>query len=97
MNEVITAVYEHGPLRPLTPLKLKEHETVRFQIIQDATEDTEQSRLEAWIKLGLITPPQNVTKTNPISDKQRYELANRLGQAVSKSLSEIIIEERGEW
>lgn len=97
MPEVLTAVYEHGLLRPLKPLRLKEHETVKFQILPDVLEDKDKNRLETWIKLGLITPPQNFIKTKPISEKRRYELADRLGKAVRKPLSEVILEERGEW
>lgn len=32
MNETITAVYEHGVLRPLNRLDLREHEQVRIRI-----------------------------------------------------------------
>ncbi|MBA3923367.1 MAG: antitoxin family protein [Nostocaceae cyanobacterium] len=33
MPEIITAVYENGVLRPLTPLLLQEHQTVQIQVI----------------------------------------------------------------
>jgi predicted DNA-binding antitoxin AbrB/MazE fold protein len=33
MAEIVTAVYEKGLLRPLSPLKLNEHQTVRIQIL----------------------------------------------------------------
>ena len=34
MEEIIEAVYEDGVLKPLKPLKLKEHERVRIKIIK---------------------------------------------------------------
>ena len=33
MTEIITAVYENGVLRPLSPLSLREHQTVRIQVL----------------------------------------------------------------
>jgi len=36
MTEIVTAVYEKGILRPLQPLKLRERQTVRIQILRDA-------------------------------------------------------------
>ena len=35
MAEIITAVYEKGMLRPLHPLDLREHQTVRLQIMPE--------------------------------------------------------------
>ena len=35
MSEIITAVYERGALRPLTPLKLREHQRVRIQVVAE--------------------------------------------------------------
>ncbi len=34
MEEIIEAVYENGVLKPLKPLRLKEHEKVRIKIIK---------------------------------------------------------------
>ena len=34
MEEIIEAVYEDGVLKPLKPLKLKEHERVKIKIIR---------------------------------------------------------------
>ena len=34
MEEIIEAVYEDGVLKPVKPLKLKEHERVRIKIIK---------------------------------------------------------------
>ncbi len=97
MSQVLLAVYEQGLLRPLKPLKLKEHQTIRLQILPETAPDKNQKRLDAWIRLGLVTPASGISKTKAISESKRYELANRLGKAVQKPLSEIIMEERGDW
>ncbi|WP_461864093.1 antitoxin family protein [Thermococcus sp.] len=34
MEEIIEAVYENGVLKPLKPLRLREHEKVRIKIIK---------------------------------------------------------------
>ncbi len=34
MGEIIEVIYEDGVLKPLKPLKLKEHERVRIKIIK---------------------------------------------------------------
>lgn len=45
MEEIIEAVYEDGVLKPLKPLKLKEHERVRIKIIKgDIVELTRKFR-----------------------------------------------------
>ncbi len=41
MSEIITAVYENGMLRPLSPLPLQEHQTVQIQVL------TEESATDA--------------------------------------------------
>ena len=38
MTEIVTAVYEKGILRPLQPLKLRERQTVRIQVLLDDTQ-----------------------------------------------------------
>ena len=94
--EIITAVYENNVLRPLHPLKLKEHEKVRIQILPDEPAiEREQEILKSLVKAGHLTPPPGNTKIDPLSKKERRELADRMGRALGKPLSEIIIEERG--
>ncbi len=36
MPEIITAIYENGVLRPLSPLPLQENQTVRIQVLPEA-------------------------------------------------------------
>jgi predicted DNA-binding antitoxin AbrB/MazE fold protein len=35
--ETIIAIYEHGVLRPLTPLQLPEHSRVELQVVEPAS------------------------------------------------------------
>ncbi|MEJ2554854.1 MAG: antitoxin family protein, partial [Anaerolineae bacterium] len=41
MTETVTAVYENGVLRPLRPLKLRERQTVRLQIVLEEPTESE--------------------------------------------------------
>ncbi len=99
MNEIVRAVYEKGMLRPLRPLHLRERQTVQLQIVTEEPAESE-NEAEAAIRLlvaaGQLTPPPHYPDVVPVSEQARRELADRLGHAPGKSLSEIIIEERGE-
>jgi predicted DNA-binding antitoxin AbrB/MazE fold protein len=100
MAEIVTAVYENGMLRPLQPLNLRERQTVRLQIVQaEPVEDENESEaaIHILVEAGLLTPPPRRSDVDPVSEQDRRELADRLGRAPGKPLSEIIIEDRGEW
>ena len=100
MAEIVTAVYENGVLRPLRPLNLRERQTVWLQIVQEEpTEDENESEaaIRMLVEAGLLTPPPRRPDVDPVSEQDRRELADRLGRAPGKPLSEIIIEDRGEW
>jgi predicted DNA-binding antitoxin AbrB/MazE fold protein len=96
MTEIVTAVYEDGVLRPLRPLNLRERQTVRVQVLAEEPPEVEQV-IQTLVKAGLVTPPPGHSEVDPISEEERYELAETLGKAPGKPLSEVIIEERGEW
>jgi predicted DNA-binding antitoxin AbrB/MazE fold protein len=96
MTETVKAVYENGVLRPLRPLKLRERQTVRLQIVQEVTDSEDEVALRMLIEAGALTPPPGRSDVEPISEQERRELADRLGRAPGKPLSEIIIEDRGE-
>ncbi len=97
MTEIVTAVYENGVLRPLRPLKLRERQTVRLQIVpEEPTEGEDETALRTLVEIGTLTPPPGRTDVEPISEQERRELADRLGHAPGKPLSEIIIEDRGD-
>jgi predicted DNA-binding antitoxin AbrB/MazE fold protein len=98
MADVITAIYENGLLRPLVPLPLKEQQKVRLQVLPEPSVDEETSQvIQALVEEGVLALPPGSLETSPLSELERQELADQLGQASPKSLSEIIIEERGEW
>jgi predicted DNA-binding antitoxin AbrB/MazE fold protein len=89
--DVITAIYEKGVLRPLTPLPLAEKQTVKLQIMED---DAEKQIIQELIALGFITPPSGKTTVKPVSEAELRAAADRLGRALQRPLSELMIEER---
>lgn len=95
MTKIITAVYENGLLRPLSPLKLREYQTVCLQLLPDKSVDEEEEAIRYLIATGILTPPPGHSDVEPLSEQERGELAETLGKALGKPLSEIIIEERG--
>ena len=98
MSEVITAVYEKGVLRPLHPLNLREKQTVRIQVLPTEPVDEAEEVIQLLVAAGLMTPPKKGTPPpDPVSEEERRELAEILGKALGKPLSEIVIEDRGEW
>ena len=96
MAEIVTAVYERGVLRPLQPVDLREHQTVRLHLLPGPDDDVELV-IEALVQAGLLTPPAGHSEIPSPSAEERQALAARLGQGGGKPLSEVIIEERGEW
>jgi predicted DNA-binding antitoxin AbrB/MazE fold protein len=100
MGEMITAVYERGTLRPLTPLKLREHQRVRIQVLTENVSEEEDEReqvINILVEAGLVQPkPKGAVPPDPLSYKERQALADRLGSAPGKTTSEMVIEDRGE-
>jgi predicted DNA-binding antitoxin AbrB/MazE fold protein len=98
MTEIVRAVYENGILRPLRPLNLREHQTVRLQLLpEELAEDEGEEAIRILVAAGLMRRPQRGTPPpDPVSEEERRALAERLAQAPGKPLSEIIIEDRGE-
>jgi predicted DNA-binding antitoxin AbrB/MazE fold protein len=105
MAETITAIYEKGVLRPLQPLNLREQQRVRIQVVADEstdpnrTSDDIQALIQRLIARGWMQPDadRDSPPPDPVSEQERRRLADLMGQAPGKPLSEIIIEERGEW
>ena len=95
MVAIVTAVYEKGLLRPLQPLHLLEHQTVQLQIMAETMVNEVEHILAELVAEGLLTPPPGASAIEPLTETQRMALAETLGQATSKPLSEMIIEERG--
>jgi hypothetical protein len=80
----------------LHPVDLREHQTVRLQVLPEIEDDVELV-IEALVQAGLLTPPPGHFEIPSPSAEERQELAERLGRMQGKPLSEVIIEERGEW
>jgi len=100
MAEIVTAVYERGVLRPLQPLNLQERQRVCIQVVPETTEEDEgEEMVRLLVAAGLMRPrPRTGTRPpDPVSAEERRALAERLGRAPGKPLSEIVIEDRGEW
>lgn len=97
MSEIVTAVYENGMLRPLSPLSLQEHQTVRIQVLPTMPVDETEEVTQLLVSAGLMRPPKlkGLLPPDPVSAEERRKLAEILGQAPGKPLSELIIEERG--
>jgi predicted DNA-binding antitoxin AbrB/MazE fold protein len=96
---MITAVYENGLFRPLSPLVLPEHTRVQLQVVAVSGEESpaEHRRRvhEVLVTAGLSLPTAPVvTEATPLSDERREELARIL--ALGGPLSEVILAERDE-
>lgn len=96
MDETITAIYEQGVLRPLTPLELPEHARVEITIrAPDQTADQRQKVEQALRAAGLLAAsPPRIPQAPVLSEEARAALAQRIGAAGGMPFSEIIIEER---
>ena len=90
---IVTAVYEKGVLRPLTPLSLADNQTVTIQIL---AKDQMEQILADLIAAGVVTSPSGTEDDPPLTSAERRQLADRLAQASAQPLSEIILREREE-
>jgi len=98
MSEIVMAVYENGVLRPLSPLNLHEHQTVRIQVLAEKSSTEAEETFHILVAAGLIRPSKSGDRPpDPVSEEERRRLAMKLGQATDKPLSDIIIEDRGDW
>ena len=97
MLGVVIAVYEKGVLRPSRPLKLREHEAVRIQVLDTVSADDEgEQAVCVLVSAGMMRPSGGAPPPlDPVPDAERRALAERLGGVPGKPLSEIVIEARG--
>ncbi len=95
MPQSIIAIYEHGLLRPLEPLTLPENRKVRIQIVPEPVVDKADEIIQFLVKMGVLTPPSNPSKSSSISKAERRKLADALAKNAKQTLSEIVIEDRG--
>jgi len=94
VSETITAVYERGILRPLTPLLMPEHTRVQIQIVRQIPPIREERQRvrQALVAAGVIRPHPPVEPVPPVSEAQLAAAAKAL--ATAGPLSELIIAER---
>ncbi len=98
MSQIVTAVYEKGVLRPLHPVDLRERQQVRLQVLPEESEVNEAAMaVRILVEAGLMRSPKKGTPPpDPVPAEERLALAKRLSQAPGKSLSDIVIDDRGE-
>ncbi len=97
MSQNIMAVYEYGLLRPLEPLILNEKQMVRIQVESENQVDTVEQAFQFLAGMGWLTQPSGQSRVKPVSLEERNRIADILGKAAKKPVSEMIIEDRGEW
>ncbi|MEG5014396.1 MULTISPECIES: antitoxin family protein [unclassified Microcoleus] len=101
MPETITAIYENGVFRPLSPLSLNDGETVEITIVAEVSPEELKGDREKAIKLmdvrKLMGLPTKQFKLDAAAEQKRRELFEKLKGRVGKPLSEIVIEDRGPW
>lgn len=99
MAQVIKAVVEKGLLRPLRPLNLRERQTVRIQVLADepALSETPGEAARLMVAAGMLRPKSaGPIPEDPVPAAERRRLADLLGAAPGKPLSELILDDRGE-
>lgn len=98
MTQTITAVYENGILRPLTPLALPEHSQVEIEVRTIAEEFASARRERARLALAaaglLVTSDGKAAPTGLLTAEQRMAFAQRLEAAGLRSLSDAIDADR---
>ena len=97
MAQRITAIYEDGVLRPLSPLELPEHSQVEIDIHQVASATDSPAHRDqinqALVRAGLSLPSIDTTApATQLSPERREELARLF--SVGASVSELISEDR---
>ncbi|MEG3919015.1 antitoxin family protein [Microcoleus sp. T3_A4] len=101
MPETITAIYENGVFRPLSPLSLNDGETVEITIVAEVSPEELKGDREKAIKLmdlrKLMGLPTKQFKLDAAAEQKRRDLFEKLKGRVGKPLSEIVIEDRGPW
>jgi predicted DNA-binding antitoxin AbrB/MazE fold protein len=95
----ITAIFENGVLRPLSPLGLGEGQQVRLQVFAESPtiEDALEAALRPLVTAGLLTNPLGHSQVVDGAQAELQQLVESLKGTVGQPLSEIIIEDRGEW
>jgi predicted DNA-binding antitoxin AbrB/MazE fold protein len=97
MSHTITAIYENGILRPLSPLDLPEQSQVEIDVRQVVapTKSAKRSQIHgALVSAGLVSAGLETDfAKSQISGERRKELAEIFSS--NKPLAELISEDRG--
>jgi hypothetical protein len=70
---------------------------VRIQVLPEDSAAELEGITQSLATAGLITPPPCRSDVEPVSEDAWRELTEKLKAISGKPLSEILIEERGEW
>lgn len=97
MAQSIIAVYEDGVLRPLEPLHIPEKQRVRVRVELEKQMHSQANILDFLLDVGWLKPPSGKTEITPVPLVERNRVADILGQAAMKPVSEMIIDDRGEF
>ncbi len=96
MRQIITAIYEDGVLKPLSPLDLRERQEVRLEVVSDDPAEPVEAALRLLQAARQLTRPSGTAGASRMTEAEIKTLAEKLGQVPGRPLSEIIIEDRGE-
>jgi predicted DNA-binding antitoxin AbrB/MazE fold protein len=97
MAMTITAVYENGVLRPLSPLALPEHSQVELAVqAVTAPAQAARERVRAALARAGVLAERSATEQTvlPLGSDERAVLAQRLADAGVAPLSAAILDER---
>ena len=97
MPQSIIAVYEDGILRPLEPLRLPEKQRVRIRVDLEKQMDSAENVFHFLLNIGWLKPPSGRSDVPPVPLMERNRVADILGKAAMKPVSEMIIDDRGEF
>ena len=84
----------------MEPLSLAEKQRFRIQFDFEKQKDSIEfieNDFQSLIDTDCFTLSSGQSKVRPVSLKERNRVADILGQAAMKPVSEMIIEDRGEW
>ncbi len=76
---------------------LQKHQTLQIQVLPEDSEDELERITQSLVAAGLVTPPPRPDDVEPVSEIAWCELTEKLKAIPDKPLSEILIEDRGEW
>ena len=80
MEENVAVLYQNGVLRPLSPLKLRENQTVYIRILEtEPNIDGTELAIQRLIAKGILTPPPGHSDIAPPTEAERKALADKLG------------------